>query len=404
MNQYATWLEDETNRRALWSPPNTAPVPKRIAVVDDTLTGDDAFRLASQGTALLWRGDYHNARQLLAALAHRVGRKKSAGKKRRAGSGGRHDDQHGSQHGEQHEGRHDGQAADASPRDAFNRYRMAQSQRAQLLNRVLVRVDRHFALALRRAPDVGAACDSALGPIDEPFLVPLRALLGFIGAYEWQRKGVAVPLLPKPIHVPYGVFSPIRGEYLDLVGQAPLPRTQLAFDIGTGSGVIAAMLAQRGIGRIIATDCAPRALACARRNMENLGLSDRVELINTHLFPQGQSDLIVCNPPWIPARPTTQMEAAIYDPDSRMLVGFLNGLREHLSAAGEAWLILSDLAVHLGLRDPDFLPAAMERAGLDVAGRLDTKPRHPKATGTHDPLHKARGKETTTLWRLTLKR
>lgn len=394
MNQYATWLENETTLQALWNPPNTAPVPKRIVVVDDALTADDAFRLASQGTAMLWRGDYHNARQLLTALAHRVDRKNAARKKRGSGNGERHDKND----------KNSGEAVDTSPRDEFNRHRMAQSQRAQLLNCVLVQVDQHFALSLRRAPDVSAACNSALGTLKEPFLVPLRALLGFIGAYEWQRKGVNVPLLPKPIHVPYGVFSPIRGEYLNLVSQAPLPQTSLAFDIGTGCGVIAALLAQRGIERVIATDCAPRALACARQNIENLGFANRIELINTNLFPQGQSDLIVCNPPWIPARPTTQIEAAIYDPDNQMLTGFLNGLRQHLTESGQAWLILSDLAVHLGLREPGFLSCAIEQAGLTVVGQLDTKPTHPKAVDEHDPLHKARSKETTTLWRLALSR
>ena len=51
------------------------PPPKRVQVVDDTLTADAAYRLASEGTALLWRGDFHNARQLLQAMARRADRK-----------------------------------------------------------------------------------------------------------------------------------------------------------------------------------------------------------------------------------------------------------------------------------------------------------------------------------------
>jgi methylase of polypeptide subunit release factors len=66
------------------------------------------------------------------------------------------------------------------------------------------------------------------------------------------------------------VFSPVRGEYVDLVATAPLPaECALAFDIGTGSGIIAAVLARRGVQQVIATDQDERALACAFENIEN---------------------------------------------------------------------------------------------------------------------------------------
>jgi hypothetical protein len=39
-------------------------------------------------------------------------------------------------------------------------------------------------------------------------------------------------------------------------------------------------------------------------------------------------------------------------------------------------------------------------AGLQVLGRNDIKPRHGKATDEADPLHDARAKEVTSLWRL----
>src|SRR5690606_3158229 len=118
------------------------------------------------------------------------------------------------------------------------------------------------------------------------------------------------------------------------------------------------------------------------------------------LFPEGRSPLIVCNPPWLPARPTTPIEHAIYDPGSRMLLGYLDGLASHLEPVGEGWLIMSDLAEHLGLRSPDFLPRAIAAAGLRVIDKLETRPRHPKAMDASDPLHAARSAETTALWRL----
>jgi methylase of polypeptide subunit release factors len=118
-------------------------------------------------------------------------------------------------------------------------------------------------------------------------------------------------------------------------------------------------------------------------------------------FPDGPADLIVCNPPWVPGRPSASIERAIFDPDSEMLRGFLRGLAEHLAPRGEGWLILSDFAERLGLRSRDWLLQQIRDAGLAVAGRLDTKPQHPKTADTEDALHAARAAEVVSLWRLT---
>jgi methylase of polypeptide subunit release factors len=229
-------------------------------------------------------------------------------------------------------------------------------------------------------------------------------LLGVIGAHEWRTKGIEVAEAGGRIHPHFGVFAPIRREYVDLVSTTPLPAacasSSVAFDIGTGTGVLAAVLARRGIGRVIATDLDPRALACARDNIRDLGLSDRVEVLQANLFPEGRAALIVCNPPWIPARPSSSLENGIYDPDSAMLRGFLSKLPEHLEPGGEGWLILSDLAEHLGLRARPQLLAEFETAGLRVVGRNDVAPRHPRASDPGDPLHVARAAEVTSLWRL----
>ena len=83
-----------------------------------------------------------------------------------------------------------------------------------------------------------------------------------------------------------------------------------------------------------------------------------------------------------------------------MLLGFLGGLSEHLAPGGEGWLILSDLAEHLGLRSRAQLLGAFEAAGLEVLDRLDVRPTHPRAADASDPLHAARCLEVTSLWRL----
>jgi methylase of polypeptide subunit release factors len=268
---------------------------------------------------------------------------------------------------------------------------------------IQVNPDRH--ISLRRAPDWRKAMHEAWGPAGTTGCVTsLRELLGLVGAYEWHEKGLEVPALgtgpQHRIHPRYGVFSPVRGEYIQLVANAPLPSTELAFDIGVGTGVLSAVLAKRGVKRVVGTDMDPRALMCAQENMQRLGLKSQVQIIQADLFPEGKAPLIVCNPPWLPARASAPIERAIYDEDSAMLKGFLAGLAQHLTPQGEGWLILSDLAEHLGLRTRSELEAWMVSGGLKVIDKLDTKAEHKKVQDDTDPLHAARAAEVTSLWRL----
>jgi hypothetical protein len=292
-------------------------------------------------------------------------------------------------------------------KDAFNQHRLAQSQRARTLGMLLIPFNADHSIPLRRAPDASLACNEVYGVATEEYITSLRGLLGIIGAYEWRKNGVEIPALGARIHPHYGVFAPIRGEYVALVNDSPLPKIiskhSVAFDIGTGTGVLAAVLARRGIKHIVATDQDPRALNCARENLTRLVLTKQVEVIQADLFPEGLASLIVCNPPWVPARPSSPLEYAVFDPESRMLLGFLNGLATHLELGGEGWLILSDLAEHLGLRSRAELLAAIAAAGLKVLGKTDVKSHHPRVSDTSDALHAARAAELTSLWRLSVK-
>ena len=382
MNYYPiiNWNEAGEEKSARWRSESGTPPPRRVVIADDRMTADTAYRLACEGTALLWRGDFQNARQLLQAMTRRLNEKPRERKNKKPPT---------------------------TPAEAFNLHRLAQSQRARTLGMLLIPFNADHSIPLRRAPDVRAACTEAYGTATEPYVASLRGLQGIIGAYEWRKNGVEIPALGARIHPHYGVFAPIRGEYIGLVNEAPLPKLtathSVAFDIGTGTGVLAAVLARRGIKRIVATDQDQRALTCARENLARLGLAAQVDVVQADLFPEGRASLVVCNPPWVPARPSSPLEHAVFDPESRMLRGFLNGLAVHLEPDGEGWLILSDLAEHLGLRTRAELLAAIDAAGLLVLGKTDVKPHHPRVSDTSDPLHAARAAELTSLWRLTAK-
>jgi len=371
------WLEDGQSFEARWLSHAGAPPATRVVVADGKMSADEAYGLACQGTALLWRGDFQEARQMLVALGRRADRSQ---RRSRAAP------------------------AVVNRPEAFHLYRQAKSQRARTLNALLVPLNDDYSIPLRRAPDIRQACVEAWGPAASASVTSLRALLGVLGAHEWRMAGIEIPEAGGRIHPHFGVFAPIRREYVDLVATTSLPAacvtTSLAFDIGTGTGVLAAVLARRGIQRVIATDLDPRALDCARDNVRRLGLALRVDVQQADLFPEGRAALVICNPPWIPARPSSPLEQAIYDPDSRMLRGFLARLPAHLEPGGEGWLILSDLAEHLGLRTRERLLEEFAAAGLQVLGRHDVTPRHPRSADETDPLHAARAAEITSLWRL----
>jgi methylase of polypeptide subunit release factors len=79
------------------------------------------------------------------------------------------------------------------------------------------------------------------------------------------------------------------------------------FDIGVGSGVLSAVC-WRGVARaVVATDQDPRALACARDNLQRLGLASRVQLLQADLFPPGHraggvQSALVAGPPELARR------------------------------------------------------------------------------------------------------
>ncbi len=135
------WTEGGEARSARWLSESGAPFTKHVVIADDYITADDAYGLACQGTALLWRGDFQNARQMLFGLAARADRPQRKPKKRSAAS-----------------------SMLTSPADVFHLYRQARSQRARTLGALLVPLDEDYGIPLRRAPDIRQACAEAYGP------------------------------------------------------------------------------------------------------------------------------------------------------------------------------------------------------------------------------------------------
>ena len=173
------WLEDGNAFEALWRSHNGTPPPTRVVVADGKMTADEAYGLACQGSALLWRGDFQEARQMLSALANRADRPQRRPRKSSATS-------------------------IADPAEAFHLYRQARSQRARTLNALLIPLNDDYTIPLRRAPDIRQACVEAYGPAETASVTSLRALLGVIGAHQWRTKGIEVPEAGGRIHPHFG--------------------------------------------------------------------------------------------------------------------------------------------------------------------------------------------------------
>ena len=116
-------------------------------------------------------------------------------------------------------------------------------------------------------------------------------------------------------------------------------------DLCTGSGCIAAAIAYHLKSSVVtATDISPEAVAVARKNIERLGLKDRVLVEEGDLFePLSRIvdaqpfHLIVTNPPYIPTAQIETLDRSVRDYEPlKALDGGLDGLVIHRRILSEA--------------------------------------------------------------------
>lgn len=160
---------------------------------------------------------------------------------------------------------------------------------------------------------------------------------------------------------------------LELLAAVPSAgREPLVLDVGTGSGCIAlALAAENPFVRIIATDVSEKALAVACRNAARHGLEERVAFVSSDLLeglPLPLSfDLVVSNPPYIPAAEYEALERNVRDYEPRLaLYGGADGLdvyRRLIPAAAARLRPGGGLAVEVGKGEAQAVGALVAATG-----------------------------------------
>lgn len=145
-----------------------------------------------------------------------------------------------------------------------------------------------------RLEDGDVAAFRALGDeVEDAYRAGARQ---FMGVELFVAPGALVPRAETEL------LGGVACELCASLGPAPL-----VVDMCAGSGNLACAIASRcGAARVVAADLTDGAVAVARRNVDRLGLADRVEVLQGDLFAplegrdlEGRVDLVVCNPPYI---------------------------------------------------------------------------------------------------------
>jgi release factor glutamine methyltransferase len=146
-------------------------------------------------------------------------------------------------------------------------------------------------------------------------------------------------------------------------------------DVGTGSGCLAISLAhERPHAAVTATDVSADALAVARENARRLGVAARVNFVGTSLLDEvaGPFDLIVSNPPYVPALHEAALSPDVRDHEPRVALYGRgdDGLDDSRALLAQAASRLSPggmLMIEFGFGQGDAMRCALvETAGLEL--------------------------------------
>jgi release factor glutamine methyltransferase len=196
---------------------------------------------------------------------------------------------------------------------------------------------------------------------------PLARIIGSQEFWGLELKLSAATLVPRPD------TETLIEAALDLVPTGREGAALKIADLGTGSGaILLALLSEWPGASGIATDLSLEALHTARDNAQRLGLSDRARFVAcdyaSALAPG--FDLIVSNPPYIPASDIETLAVEVRDHDPRRaLDGGADGLDGYRRIASQVAALLKPggaVILEVGQGQSQQVAALLEAAGLTI--------------------------------------
>jgi release factor glutamine methyltransferase len=215
---------------------------------------------------------------------------------------------------------------------------------------------------------------------------PLQHLTG-VQAF-WRHEFLVTPdvLIPRP------ETELLMETVLGLLGDVSAP---VVVDVGTGSGCIALSLAsERPHAEIHAVDLSEAALRVARGNATRLGLAGRVTFHHGDLLEPvqdlaGRVDLVVSNPPYVPAEEWARLAPEVRDHDPRMAVVPPHGVAALYARlfAGAAGVLRpgGSVAVEVGQGQAEMVSDLAIAARLEIVTSLADLQRIPRVLVARRP-------------------
>ncbi len=200
--------------------------------------------------------------------------------------------------------------------------------------------------------------------------IPVQRLLNkhtvHLSPYEQEFRSLKLVIFPQVFNPAY---TQVSGFLADNLIVNPNSRV---LDMFCGSGALG-FLAIKKVQRVRVTgvDISPYAIKCAISNAKNLGLDKKTEFRQGNLWEaveeDEQFDLIIANPPLLPAKPENWLEMAIADsPNMSTTIKFLQGCASHLSKNGKVLMTFSN-ACKVSFKNPlQFVKKTAQRANLSI--------------------------------------
>lgn len=290
------------------------------------------------------------------------------------------------------------------PNESFKEQRAYRSEYHQLSNLILVEIiDQKIAVS--KSPTIGWL--EKLYPENNHFLLTFPQVQGLNSSWQWYQNGIVIPVLRNKVHPYYGSYFPTRFDHLILFDNW-LKRYEgpkkTAIDVGIGSGVLSFQLIKHGFQKVFGTDTNPNAIVGLTEFMGDTKLSRKIELDYAPLFGkwEKQTELIVFNPPWLPA--TQQMDKndeAIYY-TKNLLPDFFVQAESRLLPEGKLVIIFSNLAQITNLTKDHPIEKEIAEGGRFQLEMYFKKPVKASSDKTKRE-QKWRATEEVELWVLTKK-